>query len=130
MLGGLQWEPSAARSPAPPAGPGGEQLGALERLLASQQAELKRLLAGTLGALCQRVEAVERRLEQLCEQGAAHGNGLSLLGTQLQELRRSLPAGPPSPTHGCCESGVAWGLGLDRAWGWNGVQGGMGPGVV
>ncbi|XP_064163580.1 uncharacterized protein wu:fi75a02 [Anguilla rostrata] len=100
MPGSLQWDPPAARSLAPPAGPAGEQLGALERLLAGQQAELKRLLAGTLGALCQRVEAVERRLERLCQQGTAHANGLSLLGAQLQELRRSLPAHHPSPAHG------------------------------
>ncbi|KAJ8346984.1 hypothetical protein SKAU_G00283850 [Synaphobranchus kaupii] len=102
MLGNLWWDPTTLCSPAPPAGPAGEQLGTLERFLMNQQAELKRLLAGTLGVLCQRVEAVERRLEQLYEQGAAHGNRLSLLGTQLQELRRSLPA----ECHRCRDTGM------------------------
>ncbi|KAJ8260625.1 hypothetical protein COCON_G00163480 [Conger conger] len=108
MLGGLQWAPTAAPSPAPPAGPAGEQLGALERLLSGQQAELKRLLAGALGALCQRVEAVERGVERLCEQGVAHAAGLGRLAAQLQELRGSLPARPPSPPTPTAGTLVHW----------------------
>ncbi|KAJ8286795.1 hypothetical protein GJAV_G00043360 [Gymnothorax javanicus] len=96
--GAPQQDPTAVHSLAPPAGPAGEQMHRLERLLSGQQAELKGLLSGTLGALCQRVEAVERRLEQLCEQSVAHGNGLSALSVQLQELHRSLPACLLSPS--------------------------------
>ncbi|XP_036385873.1 uncharacterized protein wu:fi75a02 [Megalops cyprinoides] len=91
MLRGLSWDPPLARSPAPPAGPMGEQLGSLERFLAAHQAEMKRLLAGTLGELCQRLEVVERRVEHLCQQSSAHSSGLAQLNGQLERLCRGLP---------------------------------------
>ncbi|KAJ8408643.1 hypothetical protein AAFF_G00252780 [Aldrovandia affinis] len=109
MLGSLPWEPSMPRSPAPPAGPTGEQLGRLEHFLAAQQAEMKRLLADSLGALCQRVEVMERRMQQLCDQGAAHSSGLTLLSGHLERIRRSLPAErQPSPTDRRCEDASVW----------------------
>nr|XP_046173673.1 uncharacterized protein wu:fi75a02 isoform X3 [Oncorhynchus gorbuscha] len=89
--------------PAPPAGPTGEQLGILERCLASHQAEMKRLLTGALGTLCQRLQVVERRMEELYEQGTKHGNSLALLNTQVGQLVRRMTATTKqdlSPLHG------------------------------
>ncbi|KAG9353841.1 hypothetical protein JZ751_011965 [Albula glossodonta] len=107
MFRSLSWDPNMAHSPAPPAALTGEQLGTLERFLSAHQAEMKRLLAETLGTLCQRVEAVERRMEQLCEQGAAHSSGLTLLSGQLEQLRRNQSTElHPSPTH--CKGAGIW----------------------
>ncbi|XP_041706616.1 uncharacterized protein wu:fi75a02 isoform X1 [Coregonus clupeaformis] len=89
--------------PAPPAGPTSEQLGTLECCLAPHQAEMKWLLTGTLGSLCQRLQVVERRMEELCEQGKTHGNSLVLLNTQVGQLARGMTATTKqdlSPLHG------------------------------
>ncbi|KAK6316118.1 hypothetical protein J4Q44_G00136420 [Coregonus suidteri] len=90
--------------PAPPAGPTGEQLGTLKRCLEAHQTEMKRLLTGALGSLCQRLEVVERRMEQLCEQGTTHDNSLALLSTQVGQLARGMTAAATkqdlSPLHG------------------------------
>ncbi|XP_055792097.1 uncharacterized protein LOC129863827 isoform X2 [Salvelinus fontinalis] len=89
--------------PAPSAGPTGEQLGFLERCLAPHQAEMKRLLTGALGTLCQRLQVVERRMEELYEQGTKHGNSLALLNTQVGQLARRMTATTKqdlSPLHG------------------------------
>ncbi|XP_070990129.1 uncharacterized protein [Oncorhynchus clarkii lewisi] len=89
--------------PAPPASPTGEQLGILESCLAPHQAEMKRLLTGALGTLCQRLEVVERRMEELYEQGTKHGNSLALLNTQVGQLVRRMTATTKqdlSPLHG------------------------------
>uniref|UniRef100_A0A4W5Q9E6 Tantalus-like domain-containing protein n=1 Tax=Hucho hucho TaxID=62062 RepID=A0A4W5Q9E6_9TELE len=89
--------------PAPPPGPTGEQLGILERCLAPHQAEMKRLLTGALGTLCQRLQMVERRMEELYEQGTKHGNSLALLNTQVGQLARRMTATTKqdlSPLHG------------------------------
>ncbi|XP_038826916.1 uncharacterized protein LOC120026162 [Salvelinus namaycush] len=88
----------------PLAGPTGEQLGTLKRCLEAHQAEMKRLLTGSLGSLCQRLEVVERRMEQLCEQGTTHGNSLALLRNQVGQLARGMTAAVAkqdlSPLHG------------------------------
>ncbi|XP_029565563.1 uncharacterized protein LOC115159708 isoform X1 [Salmo trutta] len=90
--------------PTPPAGPTGEQLGTLKRCLEAHQAEMKRLLTGSLGSLCQRLEMVEKRMEQLCEQGTTHGNSLAQLMTQVGQLARGMTAAVTkqglSPLHG------------------------------
>ncbi|XP_035621905.1 uncharacterized protein LOC118379007 isoform X1 [Oncorhynchus keta] len=90
--------------PTPPAGPTGEQLGTLKRCLEAHQAEMKRLLKGSLGSLCQRLEVVERRMEQLCEQGTTHGSSLALLRIQVGQLARGMTAAVAkqdlSPLHG------------------------------
>ncbi|XP_036823652.1 uncharacterized protein wu:fi75a02 isoform X3 [Oncorhynchus mykiss] len=89
--------------PAPPAGPTGEQLGILESCLAPHQAEMKRLLTGAMGTLCQRLQVVERRMEELYEQGTKHGNSLALLNTQVGQLARRMTATTKqdlSPLHG------------------------------
>ncbi|KAL0965353.1 hypothetical protein UPYG_G00280150 [Umbra pygmaea] len=72
--------------------PTGEQLGALERCLEGHQLEIRRLLTGALGSLCQRLEVVERRMEQLCEQGTTHGKSLALLSTQVGQLATVMSA--------------------------------------
>lgn len=51
---------------------------------------MKRLLTGALGSLCHRLELVERRMEQLSEQGTAQGNSLALLNSQVGQLCRGL----------------------------------------
>uniref|UniRef100_A0A4W5KST6 Tantalus-like domain-containing protein n=1 Tax=Hucho hucho TaxID=62062 RepID=A0A4W5KST6_9TELE len=90
--------------PTPPAGPTGEQLGTLKRCLEAHQAEMKQLLTGALGSLCQRLEVVERRMEQLCEQGTTHGNSLALLRSKVGQLARGMTAAVTkqdlSPLHG------------------------------
>ncbi|XP_055730061.1 uncharacterized protein LOC129818317 isoform X2 [Salvelinus fontinalis] len=106
-----QLEPTSPPSPpvcpsdfTPLAGPTGEQLGTLKRCLEAHQAEMKRLLTGSLGSLCQRLEVVERRMEQLCEQGTTHGNSLALLRNQVGQLARGMTAAVArqdlSPLHG------------------------------
>ncbi|XP_051751768.1 uncharacterized protein wu:fi75a02 isoform X2 [Ctenopharyngodon idella] len=73
-----------------PAGPSGEQLGALERFLVSHQTEMKRLLTDTFGSLTQRLEAVERRMDQLCSQSSAHTRSLAQLHSKVGQLGRDL----------------------------------------
>ncbi|XP_010876330.1 uncharacterized protein wu:fi75a02 isoform X2 [Esox lucius] len=82
--------PQAQACPAVPDTPTDEQLGTLQRCLEGHQAEMRRLLTGALGNLCQRLDVVERRMEQLCEQGTTHGNSLALLSTQLSQLARGM----------------------------------------
>lgn len=104
------WSPSSTCPPAPQTGSAGEQLGALERFLTAHQAEMKSLLSGALGSLSQRLEVLEHRMDQLCEQSASHGSSLALLHSRLGQLGRgpgspsplSPPpmALPPSPRHG------------------------------
>ncbi|XP_062410248.1 uncharacterized protein wu:fi75a02 isoform X2 [Sardina pilchardus] len=105
------WNPSPPYSPAPQTGSAGEQLGALERFLTAHQAEMKNLLSGALGSLSQRLEVLEHRMDQLCEQSTGHGNSLALLHSRLgQQLGRgpgsTSPLSPPpmalalSPRHG------------------------------
>ena len=101
------WASPTAYPPAPPAGPTGEQLGVLERCLAAHQAEMKHLLSGVLGSLCQRLEVVERRVEELCQQGTAHGNSLAQMSGQVDQLCQGMSSiiaskhGPElSPAHG------------------------------
>lgn len=94
----------------PPVCPKGEQLGSLERFLVAHQNEMKHLLTGTLGVLSQRLEAVERKIEQLHVQGAAHGKSLALLHSDVSLLGRTITAGssctltapgiPPSNAYG------------------------------
>ncbi|XP_022523586.2 uncharacterized protein wu:fi75a02 isoform X1 [Astyanax mexicanus] len=82
------WDQPSAFPPAPPAGPTGDQLGALERFLVAHQTEMKRMLTGALGSLTQRLEAVERRMEQLHTQSTLHTNSLDLLHSKVNDLRR------------------------------------------
>ncbi|XP_077062566.1 uncharacterized protein LOC143714940 isoform X1 [Siphateles boraxobius] len=70
--------------------PSGEQLGVLERILVSHQTEMKRLLTDTFGSLTQRLEAVERRMEQLCSQSSAHTCSLAELHSKVGQLGRDL----------------------------------------
>ncbi|XP_066514698.1 uncharacterized protein wu:fi75a02 isoform X2 [Hoplias malabaricus] len=86
------WEPPTF-PPAPPAGPTGEQLGALERFLVAHQTEMKRLLTGALGSLSQRLEAVEQRMEQLHAQSTTHGKSLSLLHSEMNNLHKDIIQG-------------------------------------
>lgn len=86
-------KPPLTISALPPECPKGEQLGFLERFLVFHQNEMKHLLTGTLGVLSQRLEAVERRIEQLHVQGAAHGKSLALLHSEVNLLGRSMTAG-------------------------------------
>ncbi|KAJ7988540.1 hypothetical protein DPEC_G00324630 [Dallia pectoralis] len=79
-------------SPALPASSTGDQLGTLEHYLEGHQAEIRRLLTDAMGSLCQRLDVVERRMEQLCEQGTTHGNSLALLSTQLGQLTTGMTA--------------------------------------
>ncbi|KAI4902517.1 hypothetical protein NFI96_013149 [Prochilodus magdalenae] len=90
------WDPPPTLSPAPPAGPMGEQLGALERFLVAHQTEMKRLLAGALGSLAQRLEGVERRMEQLHAQSSAHGNSLAMLHSKVNQFRKDISTGGSS----------------------------------
>lgn len=95
---------------ASPERPKGEQLSSLERFLVAHQNEMRHLLTGTLGVLSQRLEAVERRIEQLHVQGAAHGKSLALLHNEVSLLAKNITAGcssmltpssiPPSSTYG------------------------------
>lgn len=55
--------------------------------------EMKHLLTGALGVLSQRLEAVERKIEQLHVQGAAHGKSLALLHNEVSLLGRNITAG-------------------------------------
>lgn len=67
---------------------------------------MKRLLTGALGTLCQRLQVVERRMEELYEQGTKHGNSLALLNTQVGQLARRMTATTKqdlSPLHGLGE---------------------------
>ncbi|KAM9441226.1 uncharacterized protein Hap1MRO34_026314 isoform 3-T3 [Clarias gariepinus] len=73
--------------------PKGEQLGSLERFLVAHQNEMKQLLTGTLGALTQRLEAVERKIEQLHVQGIAHGKRLALLHGDVSLLGGNITPG-------------------------------------
>lgn len=98
------------RKPLPPDCPKGGHLGSLERFLVAHQNEMKHLLTGALGVLSQRLEAVERRMEQLHVQGGAHGKSLALLHNEVSLLGRNITAGssgmptapgvPPSTTYG------------------------------
>ncbi|XP_026881166.2 uncharacterized protein wu:fi75a02 isoform X2 [Electrophorus electricus] len=84
------WEPPPSLPAVPPAGPVGEQLGAQERLLMAHQTEIKHLLAGTLGSLSQRLEALEQRMEELCARSSVHGNSLALLHSKVSCLGREI----------------------------------------
>nr|XP_055056428.1 uncharacterized protein wu:fi75a02 isoform X2 [Misgurnus anguillicaudatus] len=81
---------------APPVGPSGEQLGVLEQLFVSHQTEMKRLLTDTLGSLTQRLEAVEKRMDQLCSQSSAHTRSLAQLHSKVGQLGRDLSFGFPN----------------------------------
>ena len=68
---------------------------------------MKHLLSGVLGSLCQRREVVERRVEELCQQGTAHGNSLAQMSSQVDQLCQGMSSiiaskhGPElSPAHG------------------------------
>ncbi|XP_041914845.1 uncharacterized protein wu:fi75a02 isoform X2 [Alosa sapidissima] len=104
------WNPSPPCPSAPQTGSAGEQLGALERFLTAHQTEMKSLLSGALGSLSQRLEVLEHRMDQLCEQSTGHGSSLALLHSRLGQLGRgpgsTSPLSPPpmalalSPRHG------------------------------
>lgn len=110
MFRATEWKPPLTMSALPPEYPKGEQLGSLERFLVAHQTEMKRLLTGTLGVLSQRLEAVERRIEQLHVQGTAHGKHLAQLHSEVSLLGRNItadrsstltaPSIPPSNTYG------------------------------
>uniref|UniRef100_A0A8C1YFX0 Tantalus-like domain-containing protein n=1 Tax=Cyprinus carpio TaxID=7962 RepID=A0A8C1YFX0_CYPCA len=99
---------SATFCSSPPAGPSGEQLGVLERFLVSHQTEMKRLLTDTFGSLTQRLEAVERRMDQLCSQSSAHTRSLAQLHSKVGQLGRDLSFGYPiTPSvSSACSRGV------------------------
>ncbi|KAL0192507.1 hypothetical protein M9458_010803, partial [Cirrhinus mrigala] len=59
---------SATFNSSPSPGSSGDQLGVLERFLVSHQTEIKRVLTDTFGPLTQRLEAMERRMDQLLAQ--------------------------------------------------------------
>lgn len=91
-----------------PAGPSGEQLGVLERFLVSHQTEMKRLLTDTFGSLTQRLEAVERKMDQLCSQSSAHTCSLAQLHSKVGQLGRDLSFCHPntSSVSSACSFGV------------------------
>ncbi|XP_016107958.1 uncharacterized protein [Sinocyclocheilus grahami] len=99
---------SANFNSSPPAGPSGEQLGVLERFLVSHQTEMKRLLTDTFGSLTQRLEAVERRMDQLCSQSSAHTCSLAQLHSKVGQLGRDFSFGCPiTPSFSsACSRGV------------------------
>ncbi|XP_056602837.1 uncharacterized protein wu:fi75a02 isoform X3 [Triplophysa dalaica] len=78
----------------PPVGPSGEQL--LEKLLVSHQTEMKLLLTDTFGSLTQRLEAVEKKVDQLCSQSSAHTRSLAQLHSKVGQLGRDLSFGEDS----------------------------------
>lgn len=87
------WEPHPTFPPAPPAGPTRDQLGTLEQFLVSHQTEMRRLLSGALGSLSQRLESVERKMEQLHAQSSAHGGSLAMLHSKVNSLRKNICSG-------------------------------------
>ncbi|XP_028829318.1 uncharacterized protein LOC114786391 [Denticeps clupeoides] len=93
-------------SPASPPGPTGEQLGTMEQFLASQQAEMKHFLTGMLGSLSQRLEVLERKMDQLYEQSNAHGSSLALLHSKLDQSVPSTSFGKPAPLDWFLEQGT------------------------
>ncbi|XP_016151406.1 uncharacterized protein [Sinocyclocheilus grahami] len=99
---------SATFNSAPPAGPSGEQLGTLERFLVSHQNEMKRLLTDTFGSLTQRLEAMERRMDQLCSQSSAHTHSLAQLHSKVGQLGRDLSFSCPNTpsVSSACSYGV------------------------
>ncbi|XP_050965158.1 uncharacterized protein wu:fi75a02 isoform X2 [Labeo rohita] len=104
-----QWT-SATFNSSPPPGPSGDQLGVLERFLVSHQTEMKRLLTDTFGPLTQRLEAVERRMDQLCSQSSAHTRSLAQLHSKVGQLGRDLSFGcpnTPSVSSTCSRGGDA-----------------------
>ncbi|KAL7834790.1 hypothetical protein SRHO_G00290370 [Serrasalmus rhombeus] len=111
------WEPPPTFPPAPPAGPTGEQSGALERFLVAHQTEMKRLLAGALGSLTQRLEGVERKMEQLHAQSSAHGNSLAVLHSKVNHLRKEISIGYTSTlsTHNVVPPAYAYEKGSDKS---------------
>ncbi|KAL7838284.1 hypothetical protein AOLI_G00266880 [Acnodon oligacanthus] len=111
------WEPPPTFPPAPPAGPTGEQMGALERFLVAHQTEMKRLLAGALGSLTQRLEGVERRMEQLYAQSSAYGNSLDVLHSKVNHLRKDISLGYASTlsTHNVVPPAYAYEKGSDKS---------------
>ncbi|TRY81407.1 hypothetical protein DNTS_032841 [Danionella cerebrum] len=80
----------------PPAGPSGEQLGVLERCLSSHQSEMKRLLTESFGALAQRLEAVERRMDQLCSQSTSQTLSLAQLHCKVAQFGGDLSIVSPN----------------------------------
>ncbi|XP_043095267.1 uncharacterized protein wu:fi75a02 isoform X2 [Puntigrus tetrazona] len=90
-----RWTPATFNS-SPPIVPSGEQLGVLERFLVSHQTEMKRLLTDTFGSLTHRLEAVERRMDQLCSQSSAHTRSLAQLHSKVGQLGRDLSFGCPN----------------------------------
>ncbi|XP_073697316.1 uncharacterized protein [Garra rufa] len=95
---------SATFNSSPPPGPSGEQLGVLEQFLVSHQTEMKRLLTDTFGSLTQRLEAMERRMDQLCSQSSAHTRSLAQLHSKVGQLGRDLSFGcsnTPSISSAC-----------------------------
>nr|XP_023674435.1 uncharacterized protein LOC111847470 isoform X1 [Paramormyrops kingsleyae] len=87
-------------SVAHPVGPVVEGLGSLERLLTAHQEEMKRLLAGSLGPVCRRLEAVEQRVGQLCEQSATHSTDMALLSGRMDAFCDRLMASHVTVTTG------------------------------
>lgn len=85
---------------APPGGPSGDQLGVLEKILVSHQTEMKRLLTDTLGSLTLRLEAVEKKMDQLCSQSGAHSRSLAQLHSKVGQLGRDLSVGFPNVVPG------------------------------
>lgn len=77
---------------APPGGPSGD-LGVFEKVLVSHQTEIKHLLTDTLGSLTQRLEAVEKKMDQLCSQSGAHSRSLAQLHSKVGQLGRDLSVG-------------------------------------
>ncbi|XP_058632801.1 uncharacterized protein wu:fi75a02 isoform X2 [Onychostoma macrolepis] len=102
-----RWTPATFNT-SPPAGPSGEQLGVLERFLVSHQTEMKRLLTDTFGSLTQHLEAVERRMDQLCSQSSAHTRSLAQLHSKVGQLGRDLSFGCPNTlsVSSACSRGV------------------------
>lgn len=85
---------------APPVDPVVEGLGSLERLLTAHQEEMKRLLVGSLGPMCRRLEAVEQRVGQLCEQSASHRTDMALLSGRMDAFCDRLMASHVAVTTG------------------------------
>ncbi|KAL4609476.1 hypothetical protein GN956_G23586 [Arapaima gigas] len=82
---------SSARDILPPSTvPPVVQFGVLEQLLSAHQVELRNLLMGGLGPLCQRLEAVELQVGQLCEQSANNGSSLAMLNSRVEVLCQRL----------------------------------------
>uniref|UniRef100_A0A8C0YE01 Tantalus-like domain-containing protein n=1 Tax=Cyprinus carpio carpio TaxID=630221 RepID=A0A8C0YE01_CYPCA len=110
---------SATFNSSSPAGPSGEQLGTLERFLVSHQTEMKCLLTDTFGSLTQRLEAMERRMDQLCSQSSAHTHSLAQLHSKVGQLGRDLSFGCPNTPS--VSSVCSYGVDVDLPKDYNGI---------